>query len=99
MIISNSLNFAWAFAWVVTAPELLLIDSFLSHGEAPYLKSSEIADYLNKLDENVAIACPIGRIPYVSDFDQAAANRAEIVKMEKYIADLETELSTVFRKI
>ena len=98
MIISNSLNFAWAFAWVVTAPELLLIDSFLSHGEAPYLKSSEIADYLNKLDENVAIACPIGRIPYVSDFDQAAANRAEIVKMEKYIVDLETERKTYFRR-
>ena len=98
MIISNSLNFAWAFAWVVTAPELLLIDSFLSHGEAPYLKSSEIADYLNKLDENVAIACPIGRIPYVSDFDQAASNRAEIVKMQKYIVDLETERKTYFRR-
>ena len=98
MIISNSLNFVWAFAWVVTAPELLLIDSFLSHGEAPYLKSSGIADYLNKLDENVAIACPIGRIPYVSNFDQAAANRAEIVKMEKYIVDLETERKTYFRR-
>ena len=98
MILDNSLNIAWAFAWVVTARESFFIDSFFSHGETPYLKSSEIADYLNKLDDNVAIACPIGRIPYVSDFDQAAANRAEIVKMEKYIAELGTEQYTYFRR-
>ena len=76
--------------------QLFFIDSCISHGEAPYLKSSNIADYLNKLDENVAIACPIGRIQYVSDFDQAAANRAEIKKMEKYIVDLENEQKHIF---
>ena len=57
-----------------------------------------MADYLSKLDDKVAIACPIGRMQYVSDFDQAAENRAEIKKMEKYIVDLETERKTYFRR-
>ena len=35
---------------------------------------------------------------YVSDFDQAAANHAEIAKMEKYIVDLEIERKTYFRR-
>ena len=77
---------------------LFFNDSFLSHGEAPYLKSSNIADYLSKLDDKVAIACLIGRMQYVSDFDQAAANRAEIKKIEKYIIDLATERKTYFRR-
>ena len=50
------------------------------------------------MDNDVAIACPIGRMQYVSDFDQAAANRAEIKKMEKYIVDLENERKTYFRR-
>ena len=53
---------------------------------------------MHELDDDVAIACPIGRMQYVSDFDQAAANHAEIAKMEKYIVDLEIERKTYFRR-
>ena len=43
------------------------------------------------MDNDTVIACPIGRMQYIVDFEQAAENRDEISKMETYIQDLKIE--------
>ena len=63
-----------------------------------YLKSAHIANYLNDLDNDTAIACPIGRMQYVVDFDKVNEIRDEITKMEKYIEELKTEREQYFRR-
>ena len=63
-----------------------------------YLKSPDIANYLNDFDDDTVIACPIGRMQYLVDFDKADEIRHEITKMKQYIEELKTEREQFFRR-
>ena len=64
---------------------------FFGHDDSPYLKSSQIFDLLNTLNDNVAIACPTGRLPYNMSRSLGRDLEREIFRTKKTIEELKIQ--------